>query len=788
MAILAAWAQAAEAPLSTTQQSLSKSKAAWAEKDFAAVRTECGKIMGSPAAGHLRSYAHLRIAQSYVAEGQAAAAVAEYRKIAAAEDYPLVHRYEAEECAGELARVARGLPPRDPARSRLKLTPSPAPGREFFVAPDGDDGQPGTAQRPFATLGKARDAVREVLSRGPVPGGIAVTLKPGEYRLTQTLSLGAADSGRPDAPIVYRAQRKGEAILYGGARLAGFQPVTDEAILQRLPAEARGRVMQCDLKAQGVTNYGKLAVRGFGQPPSPPTVEVYVDGVPMTLARWPNDGFVRVKTLVAPGSAKDGTPSVIAYESDRPERWTTAPDAWIFGYFRFLWADGTLPIGKIDTAAKTLTTAQPYSWEGAAMDLRQGIYYYAFNLLEEIDRPGEWYLDRARGILYLYPPTDLAKATVEMGLLAAPIMQAKGVSHVRFEGLVLDLSRYDGIVLRDCSQCAVVGTTVKRLAGDGITIDGGRQDVILGCDVHTMGRRATEVVGGDRATLSPGGHVVENCRFYDFGRIDRTYTPGVQLEGVGNRVAHCYFHDCPSSAMRIEGNDHVIEFNVARHTVRESDDQGVMEMFGNPSYRGVVFRYNLLDRAGTEPYRGVAGVGGIRLDDAICGVLIYGNVFRQTSQAHFGAVQFNGGRDNIVDNNLIIECKKGITGNFSPANHFWRAVVQGRAPANFFDTELYRRRYPAMAPGLQALASTPGTNFIWRNVFYDCGKPMVKGNEAMENGVFNSDPGFVDLKSSLEIAADAPLFNSVGFRPIPVSEMGLYEDERRASRLASPKP
>ena len=76
-----------------------------------------------------------------------------------------------------------------------------------------------------------------------------------------------------------------------------------------------------------------------------------------------------------------------------------------------------------------------------AMDTRQGIQYYAFNLLEEIDMPGEWYLDRSTGILYLYPPSNLRQASVEIGMLAAPMITLDKVAYVRIEGLVLDLEQ-----------------------------------------------------------------------------------------------------------------------------------------------------------------------------------------------------------------------------------------------------------------------------------------------------------------------------------------------------------
>ena len=786
--IIAADGGAKTAPL---QEALTAANAAWAKKDFAGVRAQCDKVLADAnAQAHYRSYAHLRIAQSYLAEGSAPAARAEYRSIAACADYPDVHRHEAAQCLRELDRTAKGLPARDPEATRTKVSPSPAPGRELFVAPDGSDANPGTADRPFATLAKARDSVRALLAKGPLAGGVAVTLKPGEYRITETLTLTAADSGKAGAPVVYRAQRKGAAVLYGGARITGFEPVTDPDVLARLPEEARGKVRQCNLKALGITDYGELKVRGFGQPPSPPTLEVYVDGAAMTLARWPNEGFVQPTKLVDPGSKQEGKPSVLGYESDRHARWTAAPDVWLFGYFKYRWADATIRVTRIDPAAKTLTMAQPYSYSGG-MDTRQGIIYYAFNLLEEIDRPGEWYLDRKAGVLYLWPPHDLAKAVVEIGILSVPMIEARGVSHIRFDGLVFDLSRYNGVVLADSTDCLVAGCTIRRMAGNGITIAGGKSNVLLGCDIHTIGRRGSEVIGGDRTTLTPGGHVVENCCIHNFGRIDRTYTPAVQLEGVGNRVAHNLFYDCPSSTMRIEGNDHVIEYNEVHNAVLESDDQGAMELYGNPTYRGVVFRHNLFHQIGVPSLKGVHGSAGIRFDDAISGLVVYGNVFWRAAGGNFGGVQMNAGRDNIIDNNLFIDCNIGVSGGWRANHRLWTDIERGNPPAEFIANDLYRSRYPGLARGLPALTKGPAVNNIWRNVFYRCGR-VTTGNPAaldmVENGVFaDADPGFWDAANGdWRLKPGASLFATVGFRPIPMEEIGLYLDDWRASWPARP--
>jgi hypothetical protein len=264
------------------------------------------------------------------------------------------------------------------------------------------------------------------------------------------------------------------------------------------------------------------------------------------------------------------------------------------------------------------------------------------------------------------------------------------------------------------------------MAGNGITIQGGEANGLLSCDIHTIGRRASEVIGGDRATLTPGRHFVENCRISNFGRIDRTYTPAVQLEGVGNRVAFNQMFDCPSSVMRIEGNDHLIEYNEVYNAVQESDDQGAMELFGNPTYRGVVFRYNRFTHCGKRGAGvSVHGQAAIRLDDVISGIVIYRNTFVNCANGNFGAVQMNGGRDNVIDSNLFVNCKQGISGGWYPSNPIWQQAASKEPPESIILSPLYRQRYPE----INTMLVGRGINRVWRNTFVGCG-PMTTGDSA----------------------------------------------------------
>jgi hypothetical protein len=60
----------------------------------------------------------------------------------------------------------------------------------------------------------------------------------------------------------------------------------------------------------------------------------------------------------------------------------------------------------------------------------------------------------------------------------------------------------------------------------------------------------------------------------------------------------------------------------------------------------------------------------------------------------------------------------------------------------------------------------------------------------MANGEYTSgDPGFVNAaKGDFRLKSDAEVFCRIGFRPIPMEEIGLYEDEYRATRLSGARP
>ncbi|MEA1952649.1 MAG: right-handed parallel beta-helix repeat-containing protein, partial [Planctomycetota bacterium] len=529
------------------------------------------------------------------------------------------------------------------APSRTPMPKRPTPAVTLFIATSGDDANAGTREQPFATLQRARDEIRKLKQRGLLSkGGVAVQVAGGRYKVAKTFTLGTEDSGTETAPIVYRAVEGEMPTFTGGLRLKGFQPVSDTAILERLPEEARGKVVRVDLASHGLGNIKPLSLGGFASGrgfKTHPVMELFFDGRPLPLARWPNDGFVHIADVQLDGHKIHGRAGSktgrFTYRGERPNRWKDDKDAMLYGYWFFGWADSYEPVASIDTKRREITLKPPYHKYG----YRKGQPYYAINLLSEIDQPGEWYLDRGTAALYLYPPSDPNKAVLELSTVDYPFVEMKDVSHVSFERFVWEFGGGDVVRISGGEHCLLAGCTIRHCGGNGVAIRGGRNHGLLSCDIYSLGRGGVAVDGGNRKTLAPGGHFVENCHIHNLSRIDHTYTPAVWMGGVGNRIVHNRLHDIRSSAIRLGGNDHLVEFNEVFDVVWESDDQGGADMFGNATYRGNVYRYNYwhhigIGRGGQE--EPACGRAGIRLDDAISGTLIFGNVFYRCSAGKLG--------------------------------------------------------------------------------------------------------------------------------------------------------
>ncbi len=465
-------------------------------------------------------------------------------------------------------------------------------GVELHIAPDGDDVHAGTSAAPFATLERTRDEIRALKSsRGLPAGGVTVVLHGGLYEMARTFELGAGDSGSEASPIVYRARQGDQVRLSGGRRVTVWKPVVDPAVLERLDPAARSQVVQADLHALGVKDFGEIG-GGFNMRGGP-GLELFFNDEPMTLSRYPNEGFIQITDVEGPtemarGNSKGRVEGIVRYDDDRPGRWKNEKEAWALGYWFHDWAEQRQRIESIDAEAKRMTLAKPYHHYG----YRKGRWFYGFNLLCEIDRPGEWYLDRQAGVVYFLPPSSIEKSHTTVSVLDS-LVNMTAASHVTLRGLTFEAVRGTAVKIERALHNRLVGCTLRNIGSWAVSISG-EKSAVIGCDITATGDGGISLNGGDRRTLSPAGLVAENNHIHHWSRWNRMNRHGIALNGVGNRAAHNLLHDSPHSAITFGGNDHVIEFNEIHDVCLESNDAGAIYAGRNWTMRGTVIRHNYL--------------------------------------------------------------------------------------------------------------------------------------------------------------------------------------------------
>src|SRR5690606_3853927 len=454
----------------------------------------------------------------------------------------------------------------------------------YYVSPDGNDQHEGTKSEPFRTIERAQEAVRK--SKAEEPGkSFEVILRGGTYTVEKSIVFNSGDSGLEDKPVVYRAMKGEEPVFTGSVELRNWSLLDDSVRLSQLSVEAQGKVWVTDLKVAGITRFGDATDAGVRP-------ELFCDGQLQTLARWPNEGFVRA------GKVKGGTlkpqdylkrqgtvEGIFEYIDQRLNRWANENDVHFGGYWYWDWADAFQRLDKIDTLSRTIFLREPFHHYG----YRDSLRFFGLNLFSEIDAPGEWYLDRANGQLFWYPPEgkNPNEASVTISVFDAPFMvEVQNGSHIQLEGLTFQEGRGSAISVTGGANCRITHCRIERFGRDGIHIIDGTDHHIVGCFLRTFGHGGIKIKGGDRKTLTPARHLIENTVVEHFSLFKRTYEPAVHMDGCGITVRNNRFRFSSSSAMRIEGNDFLVEYNEISHVVKESDDQGGLDMFYNPAYRG----------------------------------------------------------------------------------------------------------------------------------------------------------------------------------------------------------
>ncbi len=662
-------------------------------------------------------------------------------------------------------------------------------GIEYYVSPHGDDRNPGGRAMPFLTLGKAREMVRELIAANALPkGGVCVFVREGTYSLPAGFALDEHDSGKEKAPIVWRAWPGDEVRLVGGKQLAAgtFQPVTDAAVLTRLVPEARSAVLCCDLAALGLGELRDLPTQFRG---ACGAMELFCDRQPMQLARWPNEGWVTIEDVIDRGSTEEKRGGTFVYHEDRPSQWDAAKGVWLQGYWCHDWADETIRVAKIDPATKQITLAAPHGYGIGASHSWNKVprRYYALNLLEELDAPGEWYLDTQAAKLYFWPPSPLeADSEVVLSTAKEPVLSLRNTQFVTVQGLTVEAGCADGIRVDRASDCLVAGCTVRNTGGKGVAVSGERLGVV-GCDIYGNGTSGIVINGGDRKSLKPGDNYAENNHIHDFARLQRTYAAAVHLSGVGNRASHNLIHDCPHAGVLYGGNNQVIEYNEIFNTCLETGDVGALYTGREWGSLGNVIRYNFIHDVG-----GMRGWSmGVYLDDCDSGDTIHGNIFYKVRRAAF----IGGGRYNRVTNNIFVDCSPAVHLDSRGTSRIqWNVGLkeswdlQAKLAQYNYTQPPWSEAYPFIVNIMEDDPALPKHNVVLNNLcvagtWLNAKGVKLEDQEFAGNRVTADDPGFENPgKLDFQLRRKSLVWQEMpGFERIPTEEIGLYKDDLRAS-------
>lgn len=638
----------------------------------------------------------------------------------------------------------------------------------LYVATNGSDAARGTLSAPFATLQRAQTEARKLKGQGPV----TVYVRRGIYEMTTPLALTAEDSGTVTRPVTYRGYGNEKPMLVGCRAVTDFRPWKD-------------KIVQCDLKGTPLENVY------FRQ--------LFLDGKRMEMARYPNvdpkdPHFGKWAHVLAADPAPATNKSVsdnIASTKDHftatddvVKDWTNVPDAQVCIHAAYGWAWNICGIKSVDKEKHIINLANPVSY-----GLMVGDRYYVRNLLEELDAPGEWYLDKRTKVLYFWPPEPLTEKSVVLAPVTGNIVTLNNASNVTVRGFIIEGCDGDAVTLKDCDRCVVGGCVIRNCGSWAVTIGGGHKSGAAGNDIYATGAGGISINSGNRKTLERGDCYASNNYIHHIAQFQRTYNTGVNLSGVGNLASHNLIHDCYHQAILMGGNDNVAEYNVIHHTNLGSEDTGGLYMSSRDyTQRGNIIRYNIFHhiggygkanswapvRDGKVKFTYPAFTWGIYLDAPEVGCTIFGNVMWSVPVCGM----FNHeGRDNTWENNIIVDAPafQLSSGNYPDLDVESFSYLKNLREKGGYD--VYLQHYPELATYNADPATThtaaPG-KFVHNICYYtpDGGKMLRERNKSWGgqlvwtfNGSNDTFAGFDFDNNCVYGPKDLPLKFSLTARP-----------------------
>ncbi len=663
-----------------------------------------------------------------------------------------------------------------------------------YVAPGGNDQWSGRlavanaakTDGPLATPRGARDAVRKLRAAGE-QGPVTVRFRGGTYWMAAPLVFEAQDSGTAEGPVVYAAFEGERPVLSGGRQIGGWKAGPDGVWTATVPEVAAG---------------------------SWHFQQLWVNGQRCMRARTPNEGYFRMVQKAPP--AKDASGKLVprdqtafVFQPGEVKKWPDFQEANVVVFHS--WETSRLRVANVDESERLVTFTGRSHWPFENWEPRQR--YYVENVREALDAPGEWYLDRARGVL-LYRPRpgeDMTKAEVIAPRLDR-LVEFRGnpdarqfIDHVTLRGLtfchedwVLEPQGHSdpqavvtapaAVMADGARHCAIEKCEIAHVGDYGLWFRRGCKDCrIVQSRIHDLGVGAVRI--GEAAMprtdeAESSGNLIDNNHLFDGGHV---YPAGVGVwvaQSSHNTISHNEIHDFFYSGMSIGWNWDDAPNRCHHNTIAENHVHHVMKGMlsdGGAIYTlgvstGSVIRNNVFHDVwsyGNPPFG-----WGIYLDATTGGYLVENNV---VYSIHSGCLMYsNGGHDHVIRNNVFA---------FS-ANHmlwpFWE-----KRPNTFQRNILYMTQGTLFVPFTERtlnerLAAKEPLGTWDENLYWHTGQREDLRFFKRTFGEWQAlgldrrskiaDPMFENAAEyDFGLRPGSPAL-ALGFKPIDTSRVGLYGD------------